>query len=128
MVRGLHHRESTHMTLQERHIGDAVVLDLEGRLTLEDGSERLKDKINSLLHQQVRQLFINLDHTSYIDSSGLGQLVASSTAVARQGGSLKLFNLGRQPRDLLVMTKLLVVFDTYPTEQAALRSVAQRVA
>ena len=116
------------MTLHERHVGDAVVLDLDGRLTLEDGSERLKDKINSLLHQQERQLFINLDHTSYIDSSGLGQLVASSIAVTRQGGSLKLFNLGRQSRDLLVMTKLLMVFDTYPTEQAALRSVAQRVA
>ena len=128
MVRGLRYRESTHMTLQERHIGDAVVLDLEGRLTLEDGSERLKDKINSLLHQQVRQLFINLDHASYIDSSGLGQLVASSTAVARQGGSLKLFNLGRQSRDLLVMTKLLMVFDTYESEEDALQSFAQRVA
>ncbi len=116
------------MTLQERRIGDAVVIDLEGRLTLEGSSERLKDKINSLLHQGIRQLFLNLEDISYIDSGGLGQLVASSTAVTRQGGSLKLFNLGRQSRGLLAMTKLLMVFETYESEEDALQSFAQRVA
>ena len=115
------------MKLQERHVGDAVVLDLEGRLTLEGGSERLKDKINSVLHQGVRQLFINLEDITYIDSGGLGQLVASSIAVSRQGGSLKLFNLGRQSRDLLAMTKLLMVFDTYESEEDALQTFAQRL-
>ncbi len=116
------------MTLQERRIGDAVVLDLGGRLTLDDGSERLKDKINSLLLQGTRELFINLGDIVYIDSGGLGQLVVSSTAVSHQGGSLKLFNLGRQSRDLLAMTKLLMVFDTYESEEDALQSFAQRVA
>lgn len=116
------------MRLQERRIDDAVVLDLEGRLTLENGSERLKDKINSLLLQGSRRLFINLGDVSYIDSGGLGQLVVSSTAVSDQGGSLKLFNLGRQSRDLLAMTKLLMVFDTYDSEADALQSFAQRVA
>ena len=116
------------MTLQERHVGDAVVLDLAGRLTLDGGTERLKDKINSLLYQGTRQLLINLEETSYIDSGGLGQLVASFNAVSRQGGTLKLFNLGRQSRDLLAMTKLLMVFDTYETEEDALQSFAQRVA
>ncbi len=116
------------MTLQERHIGDAVVLDLDGRLTLDGGSERLKDKINSLLYQGTRQLLINLEDITYIDSGGLGQLVAISIAVSRQGWILKLFNLGRQSRDLLAMTKLLMVFDTYESEEDALQSFARRVA
>jgi len=113
------------MDIQERHIGDAVVLDLDGQLTLGDNSARLKDKINSLLHQGARQLFINLEEISYIDSGGLGQLVASFTAVARQGGSLKLFNLGKQSKDLLAITKLIMVFDTYAGEDDALQSAGQ---
>ncbi len=111
------------MDVAERHVGDAVVLDLTGQLTLGESSARLKDKINSLLHQGARQLFINLGKVSYIDSGGLGQLVASFTTVARQGGSLKLLNLGKQSRDVLAMTKLLMVFDTYESEEDALESV-----
>ena len=116
------------MTLQERRIGDAVVLDLGGRLTLEDGSERLKDKINSLLLQGTRELFINLADVTYMDSCGLGQLVSCSTAVSHEGGSLKLFNLDGRARHLLTITKLLMVFDTYESEEDALQSFAQRVA
>ena len=115
------------MKLQERHIGDAVVLDLDGRLTLDGGTERLKDKINSLLHQGTRQLVIDLGHVSYIDSGGLGQLVASFQTVSHQGGNLKLLNVGRRARHLLAMTKLLMVFDTYESEEDALQSL-QRVA
>ena len=112
------------MTVQERRIGHAVVLDLDGRITLDD-SERLKDKVNSLLHQGVRELLLNLDQVTYIDSAGLGQLVASATTVGRQGGTVKLFNLGRHSRDLLAMTKLLTVFDSYETEEDALQGLAQ---
>lgn len=116
------------MTLQERHIGDAVVLDLDGQLTFEGSSERLKDKINCLLHQGTRQLFINLGDISYMDSGGLGQLVASYQAVSHEGGSLKLFNLGKRYRHLLAITKLLTVFDTFETEEDALQSLVQHVA
>ena len=116
------------MTVQERHIGDAVVLDLDGRLTLEGSSERLKDKINSLLHQGTRKLFINLGDVSYMDSGGLGQLVASFQAASHQGGSVKLFNLGKRSRHLLTITKLLTVFDTFESEEDALQSLVQRVA
>ncbi len=112
------------MDLQERHVGDVVVLDLRGQLTLADGSERLKDKIYSLLHQGVRQVLINLGDVSYIDSGGLGQLVSSFNSFTRQGGSLKLFNVGKRSRDLLAMTKLVMVFDTYDSEDEAVQSFA----
>ncbi len=112
------------MELQERHVGDVVVLDLRGQLTLADGSERLKDKINSVLHQGARQVLINLGDVSYIDSGGLGQLVSSFTSVKRQDGNLKLFNLGKRSKDLLAMTKLLMVFDTYESEQEGVQSFA----
>ena len=110
------------MELQERHVGAVVVLDLSGELTLADGSERLKDKINSLLLQEARQVLINLGDVSYIDSGGLGQLVSSFSSVKRQGGNLKLFNLGKQAQDLLAITKLLMVFDTYDSEEEAVQS------
>ena len=112
------------MELQERHVGEVVVLDLSGELTLADGSERLKDKINSLLQQNLGDILINLGEVSYIDSGGLGQLVASFTRVKRQDGSLKLLNLGKQSRNLLSMTKLLLVFDTFDSEEAAVQSFA----
>ncbi len=110
------------MDLQERHVGDVVVLDLRGQLTLGDGSEQLKDKINSLLLQEARQVLINLGDVSYIDSGGLGQLVSSFTSFTREGGSLKLFNVGKRSRDLLAMTKLVMVFDTYDSEEKAVQS------
>ncbi len=113
------------MELKERHIGDVVVLDLRGRLTLgAEGSVRLKDKINSLLHQGARQMLINLGDVSYVDSGGLGQLVSSLNSVKRRDGDLKLFNLGKRSTDLLAMTKLLIVFDTYESEQEAVQSFA----
>ena len=110
------------MELEERRVGNVVVLDLSGRLTLGDDSTRLKDKINSVLHDGTRHILLNLGDVSYIDSGGLGQLIASFTGVQRENGRLKLFNLGRQSKELLAMTKLVMVFDTYDTEDAALAS------
>ncbi len=112
------------MELQERRVGNVVALDISGQLTLEDGSMRLKDKINSLLHDGVRNILLNLGDVSYIDSGGLGQLVSSFTSVKRENGNLKLFNVGKRSKDLLAMTKLLMVFDTYDTEQEAADSFA----
>ena len=110
------------MELQERRVGDVVVLDLGGQLTLGEASTRLKDKIYSVLHEGSRRILLNLGDVSYIDSGGLGQIVASFTTVKRENGSLKLFNLGKGSRDLLAMTKLLMVFETYDTEQEAVGS------
>ncbi len=116
------------MELQERHVGDVVVLDLSGQLTLADGSGRLKDKINSALHQGSRNILLNLGGVSYIDSGGLGQLVSSFTTVKRENGSLKLSNLGKRSNDLLAMTKLVMVFDTFGTEQEGVDSFAGKSA
>ena len=110
------------MELEERRVGDVVVLDLNGRLTLGDDSTRLKDKINSVLHDGSQHILLNLADVSYIDSGGLGQLVSSFTGVKRANGHLKLFGLGKQSKDLLAMTKLVMVFDTYNTERDALAS------
>ena len=112
------------MELQERQIGNVVVLDISGQLKVADGSERLMDKINSLLYEGSRNILLNLDDVSYIDSEGLGQLVSSFTSVTRENGSLKLLNVGKRTKDLLAMTKLLTVFDTYDTEHQAVDSFA----
>ena len=107
------------MTVQERRVGNVVVLDIGGQLTLADGSVRLKDKINSVLQEGSHNILLNLGDVSHIDSGGLGQLVSSFTSAKRENGSLKLFNVGKRSKDLLAMTKLLMVFDTYDTEQQA---------
>jgi anti-sigma B factor antagonist len=109
-----------HMT--ERSVGDVVVLDLHGRLTMADGAERLKDKINSLVVQASTRIVLNLAHVPYIDSGGLGQLAASYATVMKSGGTVKLFNVGRKSHDLLSITRLLTLFDTFETEEDAVRS------
>jgi len=110
------------MELRERRVGDVVILDLGGRLTLTDGSTRLKDKINSVVMEGGRKILINLGDVTYIDSSGLGELVSAFTGVKRHEGRLKLFNVGGRSKDLLVMTKLIMVFDTFDSEADALAS------
>lgn len=112
------------MELRERHVGDVVVLDIGGQLRLGDDSARLKDKINSVLHQGWRHVLLNLGDVTYMDSGGLGQLVTSFMTVKRAHGSLRLFNLGQRSKDLLAMTKLLVVFDTFDTEREGVASFA----
>ena len=110
------------MEIDERTIGDVVVLDIKGRVQLGDGDEMLKDKVNSLLNQGRKKIVLNLAGVPYIDSAGLGEVVRTFTTVSRQGGSLKLLNLTKRITDLLAITKLLTVFDTYDSEQEAVQS------
>ncbi len=110
------------MKVQERRVGDVVVIELSGQLTLGDGLIRLKDKINSVLLEGFRNIVLDLGDVRYIDSGGLGELVSSLTSVTRENGSLKLVNVGRRSQDLLIMTKLVTVFDTYDTEDEAIAS------
>ena len=110
------------MQIEERTIGDVVVLDVKGRVQLGEGDEMLKDKVNSLLNQGRKKIVLNLAEVPYIDSAGLGEVVRTFTTVSRQGGQLKLLNLTKRITDLLAITKLLTVFDTYDSEQEAVQS------
>jgi anti-sigma B factor antagonist len=110
------------MQIEERSVGGVVVLDVKGKITLGDGDELLKDKINSLVNQGSKQILLNLAGVPYIDSAGLGEIVRTYTTVSRQGGSLKLLNLTKRITDLLSITKLLTVFDTFDSESEAVKS------
>jgi len=110
------------MQIDERAVGDVMVLDLTGKVTLGQGDELLKDKVNSLVNQGQKKIILNLGNVPYIDSAGLGEIVRAYTTVSRQGGSLKLLNLTKRITDLLSITKLLTVFETYDSEADAVRS------
>ena len=110
------------MQIDERQAGDVTILDVKGKLTLGEGDEILKDKINSLLAAGKKKLLLNLEAVPYIDSAGLGEVVRTYTTVSRQGGSLKLLNLTKRIEDLLSITKLLTVFDTFDSEAEAVKS------
>jgi len=110
------------MEIAERTVSDVTVLDLKGKMTLGEGDELLKDKINSLLANGKKKLVLNLEGVPYIDSAGLGEIVRTYTTVSRQGGSLKLLNLTKRIEDLLSITKLLTVFETFDTEAEAVNS------
>ena len=110
------------MQIEERSAGDVTLLDLKGKMTLGEGDELLKDKINSLIHQGQKKLLLNLEGVPYIDSAGLGEIVRTYTTVSRQGGSLKLVNLTKRITDLLAITKLLTVFETFDSEKDAVAS------
>ena len=110
------------MQIEERVVNDVTILDLKGKITLGDGDEALKDKINSLVLQNRRRILLNLAEVPYIDSAGLGEVVRTYTTVSRQGGQLKLVNLTKRITDLLSITKLLTVFETFDSEAEALQS------
>jgi anti-sigma B factor antagonist len=110
------------MQITERALADVMILDLKGKITLGEGDELLKDKVNSLVNQGQRKIVLNLAGVPYLDSAGLGEVVRAYTTVSRQGGSLKLLNLTKRITDLLSITKLLTVFDTFDSEDDAVRS------
>jgi anti-sigma B factor antagonist len=111
------------MEMTERVVGNVTVLDVSGKVTLSDGADKkLSDKLRSLVQQNRKQLVLNLGNVSYVDSAGLGAIVHSYATVKNQGGSLKLLNVTGKLRDLLSITKLLTVFDTYENEADAVKS------
>jgi len=111
------------MHISERTIGDVVVVDVSGKVTLGDGGDTiLKDKLRSLVQQGKRKLLLSLADVAYVDSAGRGAIVQSYTTVTNQGGALKLVNMTKRIHDLLAITKLLTVFDTYDNEAEAVTS------
>ena len=112
------------MEIIERTVDAITILDLTGRLTIDEGAQLLKDKSESLVFQGRNRVIVNLAGVPYIDSGGLGQLVACYTTIAKTGGRLKLLNVGTRNHDLLSITKLVSVFDTFDTELEAIESYA----
>jgi anti-sigma B factor antagonist len=110
------------MQIEQRTVGSVTILDLKGKITLGEGDEALKDKINSLILQGHKRMLLNLADVPYIDSAGLGEIVRTYTTVSRQGGQLKLVNLTKRITDLLSITKLLTVFETFDSESEAIKS------
>jgi anti-sigma B factor antagonist len=110
------------ITIEERSVGQVTVLDVVGRLTTDRGAERLKDKINSLLAQERTRILINLRDVPYIDSGGLGQLVASYGSVMKKGGSMKLLSVNARNHDLLSITRLVTLFESFSSEAEAVQS------
>ena len=110
------------LDLKERQAGDVTILDLSGEVRIGDSSVQLRESVRNLADQGKVKLLLNLAGVKYIDSSGIGELIANYTTVKRQGGQLKLLNLTDRIQNLLVITKLLTVFDAYEDEAEALKS------
>ena len=110
------------MKIEERALENVVVLALKGKLTIGEGDVLLKETIQKLMDQGHNNLLLNLEDVPYVDSAGLGEIVRTYTTVSRRGGSLKLVNLTKRITDLLAITKLLTVFDTFESEADAVSS------
>jgi len=110
------------LNIRERQAGDVTVLDMDGRITIGEGSVALRSAVRRLLEEGKKKLLLNLAGVGYIDSSGIGELVSSYTAINKEGGQLKLLSLTQKLQDLLTITKLLTVFDAYDSEAEALSS------
>jgi anti-sigma B factor antagonist len=110
------------LNITERQAGDVTVLDMAGKITIGEGSVALRSAIRRLLEEGRKKILLNLAGVGYIDSSGIGELVSSYTAIGKEQGQLKLLNLTQKLQDLLAITKLLTVFDVYESEADALNS------
>ncbi|HUP04643.1 MAG TPA: STAS domain-containing protein [Bryobacteraceae bacterium] len=108
--------------LNVRQVGDVTVVDVAGRITLGEGSSALREALRDLVSKGQNRILLNLGEVSYIDSSGIGELVSGFTSVTNSGGTLKLLNLTKRVQDLLQITKLYTVFDVHENEASAIRS------
>ena len=109
--------------IKTRHLDDVVILDISGRITLGEGTVTLRDALQKLLNRGERKFVMNLEHVDYVDSAGLGELISGFTTVRAQGGQLKLLKLTHRIHDLLQITKLLTVFDSFDSETEAIKSM-----
>ena len=108
------------MKVTTRQVDGVTILDLSGRITLGEGSVTLRDSIRDLVSKGSKKILLNLGNVSYIDSSGIGEMVSAYTSVKNAGGELKLLNLTKKVQDLLQITKLYTVFDVKDDEASAI--------
>jgi anti-sigma B factor antagonist len=120
---GMKNKTPAKMQTTIRHIGDVVVLDVVGRITLGEGNVMLREIVRGLTDQGYKKIVLNLVDVNYIDSSGMGELVKTHTTVRNQGGQLRLVNLNKRVNDLLQMTRLSAVFDIEGDEASAVGSL-----
>ncbi|HJQ23518.1 MAG TPA: STAS domain-containing protein [Blastocatellia bacterium] len=113
------------MDIKERVVDGVSVLDLSGKMVLGEGDMQIRDRIKDLLADGQRKILLNMGDVSYVDSAGLGALISSYTTTKREGGQLKLVHLTRRIQDLLAITKLITVFDTYDSETEAIDSFSK---
>lgn len=114
--------DTMQLEIRERAVGDVAILDLTGKITIGEGSVQLRDSVGSLLDAGRNRIILNLGGVTYVDSSGIGELVSRFTTTKNTGGRLKLLNLPKKIKDLLMITKLLTVFEIYEDEATALES------
>ena len=110
------------MKIEERAVSGVTILDLQGKMLIGEGDELLREKINGLVENGTTKIVLNLADVPYVDSAGLGEIVRCYTTVSRKDGKLKLLHLTKRIHDLLSITKLLTVFESYDTEDEAVKS------
>ena len=110
------------MTLHQRAIGDTTIIDIVGRLTVEHGVDEFRDQVRQLLRDGRVELVLNFRDAPYIDSTALGEIVRAYTGATRKGGTLKLLSVNSRVHELLMITKLLSVFDLFDAEAEAVKS------
>ncbi|HKZ79277.1 MAG TPA: STAS domain-containing protein [Pyrinomonadaceae bacterium] len=110
------------LEVKERQAGDVTILDMNGAIRIGEGAIALRDAVRGLVSNGKKKVLLNLGGVNYMDSSGVGELIANYTTLSREGGQLKLLNLTDRIQNLLVITKLLTVFDAYESESEALTS------
>ena len=110
------------MKIEKRKKGDVVILDLRGKILIGEGIDVLRDSINETISEQETKVLLNFAEVPYLDSTGLGEVVRSYTSIKKTGGVVKIVNLTNKVRDLLSVTKLITVFDTFENEDKAIES------
>ena len=110
------------MKISTRTVDSVTVVDLQGRLMLGDDTEQFRTEIRELIQSGLTKILLNMGNVGYIDSSGVGELVRAYASVTNQGGQLKLLNLTKKLHDLLMVTKLLTVFEAHENEKQAIES------
>jgi anti-sigma B factor antagonist len=110
------------LRIAERNVGRVTILDLTGRLVMDQGDAAFRDRVVDLLERDQKQIIINLQEVTYIDSAGVGMLVAKMLSVRRAGGDMKLLHLTTRSNRVMTITRLLTVFEAFDDEEEAIRS------
>jgi len=110
------------MKIEKRKIGNVTVFDLKGKILFGDGIDELRQSINTAIKDKEKQLVLNFAEVPYLDSTGLGEVVRSYTTLKKEGGTVKIANLTNKVKDLMMVTKLITVFETFESENEAVKS------